>query len=175
MRTALAVLLAVASLVAAAPARADFSYPDQHPAPAVVAVLANGPALSFWADRHVIGCARITVWQSGMVGRDVWATGGWCTVWLSDDLVAWVTGDDGISEDKLVDACQAVTHEDGHALGLPHSTSGVMAGPGFKPAVKHGWAPWFCWRWARKRYTSVMRSEGILYAASPRLRPVSAP
>lgn len=139
------------------------SYTDQHPAPQALTALAQGQAETFWHVRGVNTCPSITVYQSTAVGAIGAAGGGWCTIWLSDDLVASAEpGDvDKVDGTVFVDVCQAITHEVGHALGLPHSATGVMAGGGTgQPAKPHGWAPWFCWRWADQQMTALLIAEG---------------
>lgn len=143
---------------ALAAAALTFSYGDERPAPPALVQLAQGPARSFWRDRNVLGCDDgITVYQSSLVGEIGWGAGGNCTVWLSDDLVG-VLEPDRFGRNELIDACQAVTHEVGHALGLPHTPTGVMAVSG-QPPTPHGWAPWFCRTWAKREVVTLLRAN----------------
>lgn len=151
-------LLAAALLLAIpASARAEISYPDQRPATAQVTQFVNGSARSFWEDRNVWACQgqQIKVWVAPVLdGSDgsAWGRGGDCTVYLTQWLVRDLTAEAdmkapvrlrrGLKED-MAKACTAVTHETGHALGLPHSPTGVMAVTGVVEP------PWYCRVWAR--------------------------
>jgi hypothetical protein len=164
MRTLLGILAVV---LLAAPAQASaWSTPEQRPADPVVKPLVD-QAVAFFAARGVVGCPRgITVWQApalSVEGKGAWelGDGATCEEWLSDDLVASLDFDYRLSIDGLVDACTAVAHGVGHALGLPHAPSGVMAGEGAKPPWPHAWAPYFCVSWAQDRSAAWHRADGI--------------
>lgn len=155
MKLALALLLALAL---SSTARADVTYPGQRPASQQVTAFVNGPARSFWEDRNVWACPGrdITVWVAPYLdGGDgsAWGRGGDCTVYLTGWLVMDLTADPDMKapakvrrvlKGDMAKACTAVTHETGHALGLPHSPTGVMAASG--PPVE---PPWYCRVWAR--------------------------
>jgi hypothetical protein len=157
---------------------AEPTYLRQHPAPASLTPLVERMT-QFWAtseDRSLrpVGALDIaslcpqgvTVWQAPTLG-EAWGA-GWhhvrpdgtmsCAAWLSDSLIAALSPPDRhlngpdweTAHDQAVSACTAGTHEFGHALGLPHSPTGVMAGEGSVPSRPGAWAPFFCRAWANK-------------------------
>jgi hypothetical protein len=169
MRTA--ALLAFALLAMACPARAHaITYPGQHPAPPVILDLVSA-ADGFWTERSVVGnCLTTpTVWEAPSLlagDGDAWGRGDGaaCEIWLSDYLVGTIQ--QALVFDDVVHACQAITHEDGHARGLGHAPSGIMAGTGpwgqpdaAPPGLR--WAPAFCIRFARSALRSSMRRDGV--------------
>lgn len=159
MRRALLVIL----LVFAAPASAHaWSAPGgQRPASATVLAV-EVMARDFWAARGTASqCSQgITVWQAHDL-QDAWGRGdgSTCEMWVSDALAGALE----LRTDMwaMVDACTAVTHEAGHALGLPHSPTGVMAGAGSVPPWSHAWAPYWCVAWAQKRIALQHRRNGV--------------
>jgi hypothetical protein len=75
-------------------------------------------------------------------------------LWLTASLLRALADRGATGVYDVIAACSAVWHEAGHALGLPHALSGVMAGaladgtqPKAEPFVG-AWAPHFCLRYA---------------------------
>lgn len=92
-----------------------------------------------------------------------WERGTDCEEWLSQDLVDTIL--DGTSFEFDADACEAVAHGDGHAHGLQHTSSGLMAEGGPWGAEHHeprplAWAPHFCVRWALAWYEAALNGDG---------------
>lgn len=140
--------------------------PGQHPATGHAITLMTR-ARDFWAARSVIGCANgITVWQAPSLaigGEPAWELGSGvtCEMWVSDDLAASLDPEQRESIDTLVDACTAIAHGTGHALGLEHTPAGVMAGGESKPPWPHAWAPYFCVVWAQEQTAARQRLRGV--------------
>lgn len=137
---------------------------------AAVAVL----AARFWSDRlDTAVCPKgVAVYQvphlgtAGLSGSQEATGRGWhnlrpdgtmaCVVWLANSLVAALVPPSRKLDrpawraawDEAIDACQTEVHEFGHAYGLQHSTTGVMAGEGAEPPMPHAWAPYACRTWA---------------------------
>lgn len=146
MRTtaAIAAIAAAVALLACAPlASADY-YAGQRPAgPAAIEL--SRMAEAFWAARHVVGCADgIEVLQApSLAGGDGPAAGrgGDCVIWISDfDIEPLDRIDADATRAEIRFACVAIYHEVGHALGLPHTPTGLMA---VVPAT-----PWECEKFA---------------------------
>lgn len=164
----LALWLALGLSCVSSPAGAStYAYAHQHEAAPVAQELA-ADALPFFAARGVVGCPDgVDVEQAPSLvdgdGVDAWERGMSCEVWLSDDLVDAVLYSDTF--DSIARACQAIYHGVGHALGLPHSRAGLMAGPladGTPPLAEpypYAWTPSPCLRWARSWYAASLRGD----------------
>lgn len=152
MRTALAALL-LATLWSA-PAWGDV-YAGERPAgPQAQAVAVQ--ASEFWAARNVVACPEgVELLQapdlSGGDG-DAMGRGGDCVAWISDDEAADLEARAPYAAGLRV-GCAVVFHEVGHALGLPHSESGVM---GVVPSF-----PWECRTWTYHRLKETRRARGV--------------
>lgn len=161
MRTPVAA--ALLTLTLAAPAHA-YEYEGQHPATGRTAALIR-MAGDYWTAKHVPACP-LTAWQApDLTGSDgdAWGRGDGttCEMWLSDDLVATVDVAE-FDSDSALEACTTVTHELGHARGLPHSDRGVMAGAGSPPPPRSlDNVPWFCVRWAERAFKRGLLSQDI--------------
>lgn len=131
---------------------------DEKPAPLAFVQVVQGPARAFWADRGVTNCPDgLVVYQSTNASRYGWGAGAACRVWISDDL-AGVLDQDRFGRSEMIDACQALTHETGHALGLGHTPTGVMSASLAAPEP-HAWAPWFCRGWATRMVKRLLRER----------------
>lgn len=149
-------------------AGAAVAYPGQRPAAAIVQELGDEVGVPFLAARHVVGCPDgITYVQAPSLRSsdgDAWARGGDCEVWVSDALVGAILESD--SFDPIARAGQAIVHEVGHALGLQHTRSGLMAGPladGTPPMPEpypYAWTPAPVLRWARHWFAASLRGDG---------------
>jgi hypothetical protein len=161
-RTALTVLITLA--LAPGVAQADaWEAPDQRPAsPVVVDVAAK--ARAFWAARGMTTeCPQgITVWQAAdLIGAWGRGDGSTCEVWIADDAADRLRFGTSMTRFDLIDVCTAITHETGHALGLGHTPTGVMAGGDSRPTQPRAWAPFFCRGWADERMDVQHRLDGV--------------
>jgi len=150
---ALAVLL-----LALIPATARADYPGQRPAIDGRLVAEIHVAVQFWADRGVAGCpGGITAYYAGdLSGAEGFALGrgGACTIWIEDRLTREYRSDHEQRHARADAAteCGIVAHEVGHALGLEHTPSGVMADG---PVT----TPYACNAWARKTFPVKRRTH----------------
>jgi hypothetical protein len=163
MLRSLRVLLATACLLVLPTRAAAWEAPGQHPATGAALELVQ-QAEAFWAERNVVGnCPQgIIAWQApNLIGKDGdGRDGATCELWLSDDLVSNLT-----PPGNLINACTAVTHETGHALGLGHTATGVMA------PQPYAWAPYFCTLWVDRELAAFWdRDAGVLPARDNRSR-----
>lgn len=127
-------------------------YPGQRPVKGRLRVVEL--AESFWRARHVAiaGTDGVTIFRApALTDRDgdAWGRGeplaGRRYVWLADSLVKALTSR-RTDRPLRVSACATLTHELGHAYGLGHAASGVMAEDGEE---RYASAPFFCRQWAR--------------------------
>lgn len=151
----------VSWLIWVAPAAAD-SFTGQQTAPGIITVLVER-AETYWHQHGLNACPQgVTAWQADDLTRDdgsAWGRGdgATCEIWVSTGLIdniempAW-TG-------NLIAACTAVVHEVGHAYGLGHTATGVMAGSGSPPTM-YGWSPDTCFRWGRFYFSAIRRGDG---------------
>lgn len=159
LRSTLVVLILGAPLVTAAQA---VEFPGQQEAPLVITSLVER-AGAYWRTQGVHACpSGVTAWQADDLTQDggsAWGRGdgATCEIWLSSDLVWYAALPIWLG--NAIEACTAVTHEVGHAYGLGHTTSGVMAGSG-APERMYGWSPGFCFRWARFQLAALLRGNG---------------
>lgn len=166
----IAIVIAVVGALSLAPRAAQaWEAPGQHPAPPIVLEMV-AQARSFWTDRNVVSCPRgITVWQAPrlVTSEEDWGLGdgATCEIWVSDSLVAAITS--SYAGDLLM-ACTAITHETGHALGLGHTPTGVMAGKGTTAPWPFAWSPYFCLTWTQRtvaaKDASAPRRDRARYA-----------
>lgn len=182
LQRVLAVLVALGALGTAPSAALGYAYPGQQAVTAPVIQDLVSRADVFWAAHGVTSPAcrnGPTVWVAPSLrdgDGDAWGRGdgATCELWLSDDLVSTIIDPPdtpGLAVVHVARACQAITHEDGHAHGLPHARRGVMAGsgpwgaPDPEPRVL-AWAPAFCIRFAREWAAGILRGEGYSVRAS---------
>lgn len=181
MRPVVAVVLMLLFSAGSAGQADALTYPGQHPAPLIQTLLVQEAETEFWGAPSRMGpdypdqyCPDgIKVWQAPSLpggdidaGQRAWARGwrdpttGVCETWLTDSLVET----EGML--SLLDECAAITHEVGHALGLPHVRSGVMAGkladgtPPLAEPAPYAWTPWFCRKWALDEEERQALAEG---------------
>ena len=81
---------------------------------------------------------------SGADTTEPFGRGSDCTIWVSSDVANDLEARHPYRS-GLQFGCMTVFHEVGHALGLPHSASGLMS--------EVGSLPWDCIVWARDRTT----------------------
>lgn len=145
----LAVSLAATTSTAAAQSPAIFAG-ERAASPTVIGLTKQ--AIGFWAARNVTGHSAIDVRQAPALryddGLEVRGAAIPGTVWIADWLVG-ATDRAMVTIDSLRTLCATVTHETGHALGLDHTLTGVMAS--VSGTVPVAWVPWFCRVWARRR------------------------
>lgn len=149
------------------------TYAGQEPPPHVVLQLVDD-GLAWWNARGVQNpvCDGRSprAWVAPTLptadGNGAWGLGlsQTCELWLSGWLSDVLTGP--FSFERAAQGCQAVYHEVGHALGLPHAQSGVMAGSGDWGAPDPeprplAWAPAPCLRWARGQWIDRLKSLGV--------------
>jgi hypothetical protein len=152
-------------------ASADYGYPGERPAPAVVQSLAR-KADKFWHARRVASCASVRgvfmapsllddddgdgdvemtgtgdgpTEGAGADGKsqdvDAAGRGGDCRVWIVNWLIKVTLHPNRFG--TASDLCTVIFHEAGHTAGLGHSEFGLMA----------EWAstePFVCRAWARR-------------------------
>jgi hypothetical protein len=161
MRLLLGFLVATA-LMAVAPAARATQYPGQEPAPTVITGIV-GQAGAFWRERGLASCPDgVTAWEApDLDGPDgsAWGRGdgATCEIWVARSLVRQVNNPFWLG--SAIEACTAVAHEVGHAYGLGHTPTGLMAVTG-APDRLYGWSPQFCFPWARLDYAAVLRGDG---------------
>jgi hypothetical protein len=164
LRTVLmaAMLAAMATLTAGASTASATQFAGQQSAPPAITDLV-GRAEVFWHQHGVYACpGGVMAWEAPNLvagDGDAWGRGdgATCEIWVSADLTSYAAVPLWLG--NAIEACTAVTHEVGHAYGLPHSPRGVMAGSG-APAKMYGWSPRFCFRWARFTLAAVLRGDG---------------
>jgi hypothetical protein len=162
MKTLAALLLA---LLVPATAGADVAFPGQRPAIDGRLVAEIHVAVQFWADRGVTGCPTgITAYYADDLAASDQAhadgRGNDCTIWLLSGYVDGQRADlsqPGHAREDAATECSLVAHEVGHALGLAHTTSGVMSAT----AVA---TPYACKAWARKAFPARRMKRPTHYA-----------
>lgn len=161
---AAAILLFASGSPVVAVASPSWSEPGQQPADPGVNDLVDR-ALAFWRQHGDTACPLgVTTWQAPTLpagdGIDAWGRGdgATCELWVSQNLADNV--ETPVFYGEAINTCQAVTHEVGHALGLPHAPKGVMAS-GPVPPRPHAWAPPFCRRWARFEVRAELHGQGF--------------
>lgn len=145
-------------LLTATPANAS-QYPGQEEARSVAIDQLVAIGSRYWNQQGVTGC-HPKIWIAPDL-QQAWGRGdgATCEVWLTQDLADKIVDPETIG--PALDACTALTHELGHAFGLPHAPAGVMAGDGAQPPSPFAWTPAPCVVWARKEIRAVLRGEGI--------------
>lgn len=157
-------------LLAAPPARADYAGQRLAGPRGSTAV---SMALAFWHARNVPGCdGGVTAWTApSLADRDgivnPFGRGGGCEIWLSTEIEADLNAAVPYRP-ALGFACAIVFHEVGHALGLPHAPSGVMA-----VATSY---PFECLQWQRQvvRQADSARSANRFFAHTRRMQATHA-
>lgn len=136
-----------------APAHA---YVGEHaPAPAVRTLADH--AAHYWDVKGVPRCS-VTLLQAPDLD-DAWGRGdgATCTAWISDDLADRILAP---SAEDILDGCQAITHEIGHARGLGHQASGPMASTESpRPAKRFDNVPWFCVRYLMRYWRADLLND----------------
>jgi hypothetical protein len=165
-------LLLLLALVLAVPAAAAADpYPGQAPVTDPMSLQAIQVATHFWRVRGLTGCPdRVQAYMADSLvdgdGVDAAGRGGDCQAWLArEPLLELFATDDPLT--ALATECEWWTHEVGHALGLPHSSGGVM--DPLAPVM-----PFDCVAWARHLCsggaTPVTTSYGLCGRSSRPLR-----
>lgn len=158
--------LAILAVALAAPqiARADASYPGQRLADPVVQQVA-ALAGHYWDVKGAPRC-DVKLFQAPALQEgdgDAWGRGDGttCTAWISDDLAYMLANPYGDTD--MLETCQAVTHEIGHARGLPHALSGPMVTTGAPaPPREFDNVPWFCVKRLLREWPRHLREEYTL-------------
>lgn len=148
-------------------ARAD-GFAGERPAGPRAQMLA-GMAVEFWGARNVHACpSGVALLQAPLLEAadgDAMGRGANCVAWITTESAAELEARRPYAAGLRV-GCMVIFHEVGHALGLPHTESGVMgAVPSF---------PWECVRWtnqemrpedARLRLQYLMRAARASHRA----------
>ena len=119
---------------------------------------ATALAVRFWADRDVTGCpAGIEATVRPLSRVD--GLGGSCRITIAQRAVVRLEASRKLSPPRArfvaEQFCGLVVHEVGHALGLPHTTEGVMRPDGGRAI------PYSCQRWARARRAPSRRGTSM--------------
>lgn len=146
--------VALLALVLCPNAWADYTYPEQSPAMGVSVQLVQA-GQQFMANRGLGNCQSVTTWAVPDNVIINWGTGQSCSVWLSTNLIETLNWPD---RNTLIDACQAIFHEVGHAEGLDHQPTGLMSIN--KPPYPHAWAPFYCVQWSKRQQTFLFKHSG---------------
>lgn len=116
-------------------------------------------AAKFWDDRNVLGCPTTAI-DIGDMAREIGGEAelGSCRLTMNRlggmAEARWKRNRRRFMEAAL--ECHVVIHEMGHARGLDHRPSGIMA-----PGVWVHYTPWVCWDFARTLVTRRAARAGM--------------